>query len=72
MKLLLILVVIVMIVLFFCLFNCQLTCGPGARSKFMYPIFEAGHRPSLGDFLPTVGEVPTEGGYVDLNAMQWV
>lgn len=42
-----------------------MTCGPIEKEKMSYPIPEPGNRPALGDFLPTVGAVPSQGGYVD-------
>ena len=41
-----------------------------AYEGYYYPVEIPGHRPSLGDFLPTVGEIGTgSGGYVDEDDM---
>jgi len=42
---------------------CKMNCGPGDKEGISYPFPQAGHRPSTGDFLPTVGGGTSLGGY---------
>lgn len=63
---------IVIILLLILLFVVILNINSSTKSnytQFSTPFVTVGHRPYLGDYLPTVGEVPTgEGGFVDEDA----
>jgi len=37
------------------------------QESYRWPSEIPGHRPGLGDFLPTVGEENSSGGYLDLS-----
>lgn len=58
--------VIVVIMMIYAMSKCSMNCSGNISSKegIIYPEPEPGHRPSIGDFLPTVGDVASEGGYV--------
>jgi len=61
--LLLILILIAFGVYYFCRHNSS------SSYKSYFEALPGDHRPALGDFLPTVGNVPSEGGYEDLSAV---